>query len=136
MWSPCRLPAEPSVQQLFREWYALEFQGLSVLFHAAIEGEAHLPGASKHLRVLDRGFVREVVRTHGSVAFNHMQRVAMEVPGPVEPGLLAESCHVNNQRIPFPAAARPAHPRIGGSLPLPIHTDAPSGTRELISDQD
>src|ERR1700687_5802486 len=60
----------------------------------------------------------------------------MEISGPVEPGLLAESCHVDNQRIPFPMAARPTHPRISGSLPLPIHTDAPSGARELIGDQD
>src|SRR4029077_8962947 len=70
------------------------------------------------------------------VALDHMQGVAMEIPGPVEPGLLAESCHVDNQRIPFPMAARPAHPRIGGRLSLPIHTDGPSGTRELIGDQD
>src|SRR5207244_12929256 len=89
-WSPARPFAEGPEQQVFRERHALEFHELDVLLHASIERHADLPGSCKHLRVLDRGFVQQMVRTDGRIAFDHMKSVTMKVPRPIEPGLRPE----------------------------------------------
>src|SRR5215472_19265519 len=81
-----RLPAQMAVHQLFNELHALEFQDLSVLFQPTIERHADLPRLRKHLRVLDGGLIGESVRGERRVAFDDVQRVAMEVAGPVKPG--------------------------------------------------
>src|SRR5712692_7593167 len=69
---------------------ALVLQQLKVPFLVAIENHAHLPGSRKHLRILDRYFVVDVIGAHGSVPFNHMQLVAVEISSPVKPRLVVE----------------------------------------------
>ena len=47
----------------------------------------------------------------------------MIIAGAVEPGLLALPGHVDDERVAFPAPARPAHPRVGRRLAFPVHPD-------------
>src|SRR4026209_1730266 len=61
----------------------------------------------------------------------------MEISGPVEPGLVIETGHVDDQRLSFPSASRVSHPRIDGTLEIrPIHVEDAAGARELVSDED
>src|SRR5438552_16528978 len=75
---------------------ALVFEELDVWFLAPIQDHPHLPGARKHLRILDRHFVVDVIDVAERVAFDQMQGVAVEIAGPVEPGLVVEMDHVNH----------------------------------------
>src|SRR5579863_1473608 len=102
----------------------------------AIKRHSHFPRPRKYFRVLDGGFVIDGVGARGSVAFDYMQGVTMEVPRPVEPCLIVKTSDVDNERIALPMADRPAHPRIIGTLQLAIHIDGSSGTRELIGHED
>ena len=47
----------------------------------SIEEHAHLPGPREHLRVLDGGFVADVIRSRRGVALDDVQRVAVKVTG-------------------------------------------------------
>src|SRR5688572_13248183 len=58
-----RLLREAPVDQLFDKRLALELHQLNVALHPAIQREADLPRARKHLRVVDRRLVPQVVRT-------------------------------------------------------------------------
>src|SRR2546425_5526392 len=129
------IESERRVQQLFHERHAIELDELNILLHPAIEWEAHLPGSREPPRVLDRRFVQKVLRTDGSVAFDHLEGVAVVIPSPVEPGVVVEVRHVDHQRIAFPAAIRPPHPGLTGSVHMRIHVDAAHGTLELIHDE-
>ena len=60
--------------------------------------------------ILDRGLVLDVIAVGRRVALDDVQRVAVEVAGAIEPGLIVEVDHVDDQRVAFPAAARIAHP--------------------------
>ena len=85
------------IHELFRELHALEFQQLSVLIQPAIERHAHLPGSGKHFRVFDGDFIGKGVRAEGRVALDHMQGVAMKIPGPVKPSLVVDVTAMNDQ---------------------------------------
>src|SRR5438552_5942087 len=101
-----------SIDELFRELHTLEFQGLDVRLHASIQRHADLPRTRKHLRVVDRGLVDQMVWRQGRVTLHDMQSVAMEISGPVEPGFVVLSGHVNDQRVTVPTSDGPAHPGI------------------------
>src|ERR1700676_2909749 len=60
----------------------------------------------------------------------------MEIPCPVKPRISVLTCHVDYQRIPLPAAIRPAHPTIGGSLSRTAHVDHANSAGKLIADYD
>ena len=62
-----------------------------VVLEAPIERHPHLPGPREHFRIFNRDFVHQVIGTDGRVALDDVQRVAVEVPGAVEPGLVVES---------------------------------------------
>src|SRR4029077_1866331 len=109
---------------------------LRILSEVAIKRHSHLPGPRKDFWVLDCGFVIEGVRADGCVAFNYMQRVTMEIAGPIKPRLVVKARHVDDQRIALPMANRPPHPCIIGTLQLAIHVDGSSGARELIGHED
>src|SRR5438067_784477 len=134
--SPARLLAEMPVHELLHELYALELQHLSVLFQPTIDGHADLPGPRKHLRVLDRRFIGQGINGEGSVAFDHMQRVAMEIPGPVEPGLIVQTRHVDDETIALPVADRVPHPTVSRAWRRLVHVDRAGGARILIGHQD
>src|ERR1700730_4712027 len=118
-----RLFTKMPVQELLRKLDALVFEHLHIFFQTTIEGHSHLPGSREHLRVLDGRLVRHRVRTDARVPLDHMQGVAVEVPRPIEPGVLVEAGHVDDQRLALPAAARPSHPRVRGTLRLAVHPD-------------
>src|SRR6266705_6526865 len=125
-----------SIDELFRELYALEFQGLDVRLHTSIQRHADFPRTRKHLRILNRGLVHQMVWRQRRVTLHHMQSVAMEISGPVEPGLIVLSGYVNDQRVTVPTSDGPAHPGIGRSLGLAIHIDHARRTGKLVGEQD
>ena len=88
----------------FDELRALEIQQLRVLLLPAVERQAHFPGTREHLRVLDGGFVDDHLLAGPRIALHHMELVAVEIPRPVEPGLVVQAGHVYNQRIALPVA--------------------------------
>src|SRR5262245_42046925 len=98
-----------AIDYLFCELYTLELQKLRIPFDTTIERHAHLPRPRKHFRVFDRDLVEKRVRAAGSVPFNYMQGVAVEIPCPIEPALVVEPRHINHQCVPFPAARGPTH---------------------------
>ena len=55
----------------------------------------------------------------------------MEIPSPVEPRLVDLTRHVDDQRVPFPAADRMPHPRIAGIWVDLSQMDGASGVRKL-----
>src|SRR5437899_10446967 len=76
-----------------------------------------------------------MVWLQGRVSLYHMQGVAMEVSGPVEPGFIVLSGYVNHQRVTVRTSDGPAHPGIGRSLGLAIHIDHARITRKLVGEQ-
>src|SRR3989442_2721498 len=88
----------------FSKRKALVLEDLRILFLMTIEEHAHLPGFREHLRVFDGGFAVDLFWADRRVTLDHVQGVAVEVPGPVEPGFVVELEHVDDQRIPLPAA--------------------------------
>src|SRR4029077_10037653 len=126
---------ETAVKHLFRKRLALEFQELKILFHAAIERKANLPGPREDFGIFDRCFVHQVERTHRSVTFHYVKLIAVIVSRAIEPSLLAEPCHVDNQRSALPPAARPAHPRWDGGFLLRVHADDARGAGILVGDE-
>src|SRR5262249_966940 len=67
-----RLLLQLSIDYFFDKFHASKFENLCVLFLAAVERHAHLPRPRKHLRILDRHFVIQMVRTCGGEPFNDM----------------------------------------------------------------
>src|SRR6516164_4903375 len=98
-----------SVEQLFRKRYALEFKKLRVFIGPSVQRKTHLPWTSEYLGVVNRCFVLQDVSTHGCISFDHMHRIAMEVSGTVEPGLVIETGDIHHQSVSIPVAERPSH---------------------------
>src|SRR5438046_2635709 len=98
-----------SVEELFGELDALEFQCLTVRFDAPVQGHADFPWTCKHLGILDCGLIHQMVRRNRRVTLYDMQLVTVEISGAVEPGFIVESRHVNNQGVAFPPSDGPAH---------------------------
>src|SRR2546422_5485589 len=133
-------------KQLFRVLHAFELQELHIFLETSIEQHADLPGSRKDLRILDQSFVRKVIRAERGESFDHMQSIAVEIPGPVEPVLARwtlrreengcrESRHIDNQRVALPFAVGPTHPRIDGRLRRFPHIDLAASVGILIDDR-
>src|SRR5436309_11280656 len=101
-----------SIYELFRKLDTLELQGLDVRLHTPIQRHSDLPGTRKHLRILDRGLVHQMIRRQRRVALDDMQGVAVKVTRAVEPGFIVESGHINDQGVSVPTSDGPAHPGI------------------------
>src|SRR5881394_2984870 len=99
---PAGLFAKVTIQELLGEFYTSEFQKLSVFLESAVEGHADLPGAREHLGVFDRGLVLNHVGPGRRISLDDVKRVAVKVPGAVEPRLIVERRHVDHQRVSFP----------------------------------
>src|SRR6266566_3947424 len=106
-----RLLAKTTVQELLGELDALEFHKPSAGLDIAIQRKPNLPRTGKHCWILDGGFVHQVIGAYGSVTFDDVQGITVEIPGSVEPRQVIEPLHIYDQRIPIPAAARLSHPR-------------------------
>src|SRR5262245_28490147 len=104
----CRLPlsgdalAQMTVDTLLDVRDAVERDELRVLLHAAINRQADLPGPREHVRVFNRRVVLEMLRARRGDALDHMQRVAVEVAGAVEPREIVEASGVDDQRLALP----------------------------------
>ena len=83
--------SQVSVHQLFDELDALEFHQLRVAVVPSIERQLNLPGARKHLGILDRDLVVDHVRTDRREPLHEAERLAVEIAGAVEPGLIVEA---------------------------------------------
>src|SRR5258708_1324521 len=80
----------------------------------AVELHNDFPGARIHLLVLYGGFIKDHVGARARVALDHMQRVAMSVPGRVPPGLLVKVRYVDDERIAVPMRHRIADLKVDG----------------------
>ncbi len=69
-------------------------------------------GRVKTFGIFDRHFVPNDVRRHQREALDQVQRVAVEIPGAVEPAPVVEIRHVDDQRVSVPASDGVAHPGI------------------------
>jgi hypothetical protein len=86
----------------------LILEDLEIPFQMAIEEHIHLPGPCKDFRILDGDRIIDVAGIDGSIAFDHMQRIAMEVARAVKPGAVIEINEVYHERFTLPVAARVA----------------------------
>src|SRR6185503_19924772 len=118
-----RLLDEMAVEKLFGELHAVVFLEVGVLFYPAVKRHPHFPWPREHLRILDVDFVIDHVRRDGRIAFDDVERIAVEVARAVEPGLVIEVRDVDDQRVAFPAPRRPSHPRVARALFLAGHLD-------------
>src|SRR5207244_1098673 len=89
-WLSSRL-AQMSVDQLLDELHAFEFHDLHILFYAAVDRHADLPGSRKNVLILDRSFIIQAIRTGRADAFHDVQFVAMKITGPIEPAHVVET---------------------------------------------
>src|SRR6266853_3757561 len=90
--------AKMPVYEVFDKLDASEFQQPRAFFLPPIERHAHLPRTREHFLVVDRGFPVQMVRASGRDPFNHVHRVAVKVPGPIEPAEVVESRRVDDER--------------------------------------
>src|SRR4249920_677048 len=100
----------PTLRRFSGKRKAFVLEQLSVLLFMSIEEHAHLPGPREPLRILDRGFVPDVIRSRRGVALDDMQRIAVKITGSIEPGLIVEVGDVDDERVAVPSAAGVAHP--------------------------
>src|SRR6266853_3262134 len=98
------LLAKTSIHELFDEFVAAEVEKLHVRLHPAIEWQGDPQRPRKDLRIFDRHFVPNDVRRHRREALHQVQRVAMEVPGAVEPTPLVEIRHVDDEGVSVPTS--------------------------------
>src|SRR5712691_11727056 len=131
-----RVFAPLAVYQFFHKLYALEIQKLRVLLLTPVERHGHLPGTREDLRVLDGRLVRDHIRAGARVTLHHVERVAMIIPGPIEPGLVVHSGYVDHQRVAFPVADRLPHPGVDGSSARVFHIDIAHRPGVLVSNED
>src|ERR1051325_7956419 len=97
---------------VFQIHVALVFEQLRVGFAMPVEQHADGPGTSERLAVLNPSLIREEIRFSARDALDNMQRVAMEISRPVEPGLRIEIGDIHDQRLALPMPARIADPEI------------------------
>src|SRR6202140_312483 len=96
--------AQMAVQHLFGELDALELEQLCVLLDAYVQRHADLPRPRKHLVVLDRGLVIDVVRAGHRETLDDVGVVGRVVADPVEPRMAVQALHVHDEGITFPLA--------------------------------
>ena len=78
----------------------------------AVERHAHFPGPRENFWIFNCRFVLNHIRAGARVALDNVQRLAVKVSGPVEPGLVVESRHIDDQSFAFPVADRLSHPGV------------------------
>ena len=88
------------------------------------------------LRIFDGRLVGDHVRRGPRVALDDVQRVAVEVAGPIEPGLIVEPGHVDDKRVAVPAADRLPHPRIDRRRSRILQIDIARRAIVFVGDED
>src|SRR5262245_53810638 len=108
-----RLLAQMTVQQFLDERDALVLEKLHMLLDPTIQWKRDLPRLGEDLRIVNRRFVTNVAGIERRITFHHVKGITMVVTRAIEPGLIVEVLHVDDQRVTLPMAIRPSHPRIG-----------------------
>ena len=68
-----------TIDNIFREFDALEFQDLCILLDPAIQRHADLPRPREYIRVFDSGFVVQMIRPHRRDSFHIVLFIAVEI---------------------------------------------------------
>src|SRR5688572_388021 len=79
------LPSEVAEYRFLDELRTSELHDLCVRFEPAVDRHADLPRTGEHFRIFDRGLVTERITADRRVPFDHVEGIAVKVPGPVEP---------------------------------------------------
>src|SRR6185503_20055715 len=82
---------------------------------ATVEWHAHLPWSGEYCRVINGHLVVDVIGTGKSETFDQVQRVAVEIPGAIEPCLICKVHNIDNEGIARPMSARVSHPPVDRS---------------------
>src|SRR5262245_46720745 len=118
---------------------AFVFEQLNVLFLTPVERHADLPRTREYLRILDRGFVRHVIRAGARVALDHVQRLGMKVSRAIEPRLIVEVAYIDDKRVAFPMRARISHPEIDHfriGMRTAVHQQKTMDVNVFVDDED
>src|SRR5438552_17269918 len=103
---------ERTVDKLLNVRNALKLEQLHLGVQAAVQWHYHFPRARVGARILDRGFVIEVVRRSWSKALGHDRSLAEEISCPVEPNREREASRVNDECVSLPLTDRFARPGV------------------------
>src|SRR5262249_1438666 len=106
--------AKISVHELLNEFIAAELEKLHVRLDAPIDRHGNAPRAGEYVRILDRHLVPDDVGRPQREALDQVQRVAMKIPGTIEPGPIVEIRHIDEKYISVPSSDRMAHPGVVG----------------------
>ena len=109
---------------------------MCVLFLTTIKRHADLPRPREDLRILHRRFVDDDVGARAHVAFDDVQRLAVEVAGAIEPALVVEAGDVDDQRLAFPTSDRLTHPRVDRCRSWVLQIHVTRRPRILVGDED
>src|SRR5512138_1524444 len=90
------------VDLLFGVRLAFEFEHAVIVVDDAVQRHADLPWPREDGRVLDRGFVAQVVRAGRRVTLGDLRVVAEVVAGPIEPRLAVQARDLDDERVAFP----------------------------------
>src|SRR5687768_5847523 len=101
-----------AVHQLFDELDTLELIQPRVRIDVAIQRHPDLPRPAEGLRIFDGRFVPQVIGTLRRVTLDDFQLIAVMIAGAIEPALIVEAGHRDDQRIAVPGADRLPHPRV------------------------
>src|SRR4029453_6683521 len=100
---PRTLLFQVAVEQLLGEYDAVVLEKLDLRLQPTVERHADRPRSEKRLRVLDpRLVVERVPARRQGVALGHLERIAVVIAGPVEPGQIVEALHLDDQRVALP----------------------------------
>src|ERR1700723_2594665 len=105
-------PRKLRVVLLIVKAIAFVVQQLETLLLVPIENQVHLPWPGEDLWILDRRFVVDMVCIRKRVPLNDMQFITMKIAGMVEPCLIVEVGHIDDQGVAFPLSPRIAQPPI------------------------
>ena len=90
------------VPLFFYKCVAFVFQKPNIRFLASIERHTDCPGTIINLGIIDRCFVKHVVRTGEGIAFGNTKLIAVIITRAIQPGLIGEVNNIDYEGIAFP----------------------------------
>src|SRR5688572_32667827 len=86
------------------EGVAFVVEHAHILLNPTIQRQTYLPRPCEYLRIFDGRLIADVVRGDRRIALDDVQRLAVKVAGAIEPRLVGEVDHINDERVPLPAS--------------------------------